>query len=106
MGIFFEKTEGLQFFEDKDWRHGRAETRIFYVSDDVRWLIERNPGWKGLRTIVMIESEREEKGKKSSEQRFYISSCKQSKKNNPSSAFENWLAGRTMSLHSFCQLDF
>lgn len=72
--VFFEKTDGLSSFQDKDWGHGRAETRTCYASNDVRWLIERNPGWKGLSTIIMIESEREEKGEKSFERRFYISS--------------------------------
>ena len=73
--VFFERAEGLKLFGTKDWEHGRAETRTCSLSDDIGWLIKKNPGWKGLRTIIMIESEREEKGGKSIERRFYISSC-------------------------------
>ena len=73
--VFFEKEYGLKSFQTKDFDHGSIETRTCYVSDNIDWLIKRNSGWKGLKTIIMIESHREEKGRKSLERRFYISSC-------------------------------
>jgi hypothetical protein len=30
-------------------KHGRTEDRDYAVSDDIDWLIERQPGWKNMR---------------------------------------------------------
>lgn len=55
--------------------HGRIETRVYRAIGDIDWLVERHPGWKGLKSIVMVESVREIGGGKSEQEtRFYISS--------------------------------
>ena len=55
--------------------HGRIETRVYRAIGDIDWLVERHPGWKGLESIVMVESVREiVGGKTEQETRFYISS--------------------------------
>lgn len=60
-------------YESIDKAHGRIETRKCYVSDKIDWLDNKDK-WSGLKTIVMIESTRETKGKVSKERRYYITS--------------------------------
>jgi predicted transposase YbfD/YdcC len=55
--------------------HGRIETRTYTAVGDITWLTKSHPGWKGLKSIVMVESVREIVGGKTErETRFYISS--------------------------------
>jgi predicted transposase YbfD/YdcC len=56
-----------------DGDHGRIETRTTTVIHDVAWLQERH-NWPGLRSVVMVESEREIGEKVERETRFYITS--------------------------------
>jgi predicted transposase YbfD/YdcC len=82
--------EDIQFlfdsFECKDWKnfkgqkveasdkgHGRIETRRVWATEDLGRLLEDH-NWPGLRCAIMVESERELKGRKSYEKRLYISS--------------------------------
>ena len=53
--------------------HGRIETRHGVVSDDIEWLTDRYL-WKGLRSVVMIESTRTLGEESSFERRYYLSS--------------------------------
>lgn len=53
--------------------HGRLEHRRAWVSCDVDE-IETAERWKGLKTVVRVESTREVKGQQTVENRFYISS--------------------------------
>jgi predicted transposase YbfD/YdcC len=57
--------------------HGRIETRICTVSSDINWITNKDL-WKGLKSIVCIESQREIKGKISFEKRYYITSLETS----------------------------
>jgi predicted transposase YbfD/YdcC len=63
--------------KDIDYGHGRIETRecwavnINQYKKNFRNIID----WKNLETIIMIKSTRELKTKKTTETRFYISSC-------------------------------
>jgi predicted transposase YbfD/YdcC len=60
--------------ETIDGDHGRIEVRRCYASEDISWL-RRKGEWEGIRTIVMIESERSLAGQAPShERRYYISS--------------------------------
>lgn len=61
--------------EELDSGHGRVETRRCLVIDDLS-LIEAREEWKGLKTLVKIESERyiKSSGKTEKEVRLYISS--------------------------------
>lgn len=56
-----------------DGDHGRIETRTVTVFHDVGWL-QDNHRWPGLKSVVMVESQREIDGRTSAETRFYISS--------------------------------
>jgi predicted transposase YbfD/YdcC len=55
--------------------HGRIETRTLYAAD-AEWVRTRHPRWRGLRSIAMLESVREDKKTKaySTTTRFYIAS--------------------------------
>lgn len=55
--------------------HGRIERRTYTATGDIAWLTKSHPGWKGLKSVVMVESMWEiVGGKTESETRFYISS--------------------------------
>jgi predicted transposase YbfD/YdcC len=62
-----------------DADHGRIETRTYTVIHDVAWL-QDNHEWPGLKSVVMVESEREipatakDPAKIERETRFYITS--------------------------------
>jgi predicted transposase YbfD/YdcC len=74
---FFEKKPKNRLFSQStevDKGHGRLETRICTVTDDIDWLKERHPEWKKLKTVIEIESIREIKGEVSVEKRYYIAS--------------------------------
>lgn len=53
--------------------HGRLETRTVTVFNDIGWL-QTNHQWPGLKSVVMVESERSAGGKIETETRFYITS--------------------------------
>src|SRR5208283_2106957 len=59
--------------ETVDGDHGRIETRRYMVIHDVAWLRERH-GWPGLRSVIVVETTREWRGKTERETRLYISS--------------------------------
>lgn len=69
------KTEGFKLdeYETVDGDHGRIETRKYSMTSDIDWL-ESKKDWAGLKSIGMVESIREIKGKASYEKRYYISS--------------------------------
>ena len=58
-----------------DYGHGRIETRTCSVLTDL-WMVEHKNSWKGLKTLVRLESERTFKatGEVQRETRYYISS--------------------------------
>lgn len=57
-----------------DGGHGRLEVRRCYASEDISWL-RRKAEWAGIRSIVMVESERSVGGGEASrDRRYYISS--------------------------------
>ena len=53
--------------------HGRFEKRSVFVTEDINWLPERKR-WKGLKSLILLISERTVKGKRSVERRMYLSS--------------------------------
>jgi predicted transposase YbfD/YdcC len=57
-----------------DRKHGRMEDRDYAVSDDVDWLVKRHPLWKTIKSVGMVESTREVKGKTTTERRYFVSS--------------------------------
>jgi predicted transposase YbfD/YdcC len=74
----FKDTEISQH-QTIDADHGRIETRTYTVIHDVAWL-QDNHEWPGLKSVVMVESEREipatakDPAKIERETRFYITS--------------------------------
>jgi predicted transposase YbfD/YdcC len=53
--------------------HGREEERHVWSSEDLGWMEDREQ-WKGLKTVVMVESKRTVGDKTTREQRYYLSS--------------------------------
>ena len=60
--------------EHLDAGHGRIEQRRLRVSDDITWLIDRHPHWKGLKSIIAVEAERCIGDDIQRETRYFISS--------------------------------
>ncbi len=65
---------------EHDKGHGRVETRVCVVCNDVQWLRERHPKWQTINSIMKIDATREftnkEKNKTTQETRYFISSLK------------------------------
>ena len=61
-------------FSSVDGDHGRIEQRKVWVTSDIEWLIQCHPRWRTLKSIAVVESEREQQGKGSYERRYYITS--------------------------------
>lgn len=53
--------------------HGRLEIRRYYQSDRLDWFADRGQ-WEGLRSVGMVESQREVAGQTTVERRYYLSS--------------------------------
>jgi predicted transposase YbfD/YdcC len=75
VAYFEERCEGrvLDTFETQEKAHGREETRRAWVSNTVVG-IESASRWKGLATLIRIDSTRVVRGVTSTESRYYISS--------------------------------
>jgi predicted transposase YbfD/YdcC len=67
------KDTKISTHETVDADHGRIETRQYTVIHDIAWLQERH-GWPGLKSVVIVESQREIDLKITRETRFYITS--------------------------------
>ncbi len=57
-----------------DKGHGRIETRVCRVTDDVEWLRRIGADWVGIKRLVKMENTREIGDKITTECRYYISS--------------------------------
>lgn len=64
--IFQRKKKELEkegrYSREMDFDHGRQEIREYYVENEIEWLIENHPGWKGLRGIGACVSTITERG--------------------------------------------
>lgn len=63
----------MDFYQSVEKGHGRIETRRYWQSTDIAWF-EDKAKWKGLASFGMVESIRQEKGKRTIERRLYLSS--------------------------------
>jgi predicted transposase YbfD/YdcC len=71
-----EKSNGsMNIYETIEKDHGRIESRRYWVTDQIEWL-ENKSEWSGLKSIGVVESERENGEKKSIERRYFICSVK------------------------------
>ena len=64
---------GLAFLETVEKDHGRFEIRRYYQSDALDWFADKGK-WEGLKSVGMVESVRELKGKTTLERRYFLSS--------------------------------
>jgi predicted transposase YbfD/YdcC len=61
------------FIQTVDGDHGRIEVRRVWATEDIAWLHDRDR-WPGLRSLIIIESDRTIREKTTCERRLYISS--------------------------------
>ena len=59
----------------KEKARGQIETREYYHTQNIKWL-EDKERWSRLKSIGMVKTTIEKKGKRSEERRYYISSIK------------------------------
>ena len=69
------KFKGIKhsYYKSIDENHGRKEEREYWITDEIGWLVNRGQ-WKDLKSIGMVFSRREVKGKISEELRYYLCS--------------------------------
>ena len=80
VGLFFEDCKQNNFkdiafdsYTTLDADHGRIETRKYTTVSEIDWL-QGKENWKHLKTIIMVESQRDVNDQISEETRYYISS--------------------------------
>jgi predicted transposase YbfD/YdcC len=69
-----EKKNNFASCETLEKSHGRIETRAYFLNTNVERILQENKGWPGIKSVGMVESTREVKGKITKEERYYISS--------------------------------
>ncbi len=73
---YFESEKGSKevfVHQSTEGEHGRIEVRRVYTTSQVNWFTDRHQ-WAGLKSLVLVECERLDKGPGSREARTYISS--------------------------------
>ena len=81
--------EEYQQYETTDKGHGRLEIRKYRVSDQIQWL-EPRKDWKGLRSIVEVESQRQIGEQNTVERRYYLTSLKADAKEVAKAVRSHW----------------
>jgi predicted transposase YbfD/YdcC len=61
------------FYKTIEKGHGRIEEREYWITSDLSWL-ENAKDWAGLASVICLRSTRNERGKTSIDNRYYISS--------------------------------
>lgn len=61
------------YAETRDVGHGRRDVRRLWASEDLDWLVETR-AWAGIRSVVMVESERHVGGAVTRQRRYFVSS--------------------------------
>lgn len=80
----------FDYCETVEKGHGRIEVRRCWVTEDIDWLEEKED-WAGLKSIVMVLSEREVIGKAISvERRYFISSLSANAKESLNAVRSHW----------------
>jgi predicted transposase YbfD/YdcC len=85
--VEYEEVDVERYIPSPEKSHGRIEQRSVCVCTALEWLPQAQT-WPGLKAIIEVLSEREVKGKKSSEIRYYFSSRKATAK-----TFAGWVRG-------------
>jgi predicted transposase YbfD/YdcC len=76
--FFFDEAEKQKFnhtnhdyFEEVDKGHGRLETRVYWISAHLEYLV-KPVKWAGLKSIGMAEDQTEKNGKITIDRRYFI----------------------------------
>jgi len=77
-------------WDETEKDHGRIERRRCWQSEEVDWY-EGKDEWKGLRSFVLIESERIVNGARETQRRYYISSLGRDEKRVAKCVRSHWL---------------
>jgi predicted transposase YbfD/YdcC len=77
------------FHKTVDGDHGRIETRKFWTVSDIDWLRDKEQ-WESLKTIGMVESERQIGDKISKEKRYFITSIDSNAKSFRKAVRKHW----------------
>lgn len=77
------------YAEDIDKGHGRIEIRRCWMTENIDWLQDKSE-WKGLRSIGLIEAERQIGDKITVERRYFISSLANNASILQTAAREHW----------------
>lgn len=80
--------KNIEKHEEYDKGHGRIEKRTCYATDSVRWF--DGDGWIGLKSIVMMQSERTIKGQKTVCNRYFITDLPSHTKNLSKAIRSHW----------------
>jgi len=93
-----DKFKGIphSFHRTVDGDHGRIEIREFWTVSDIDWLPWKSQ-WEGLKSIGMVESERQIGNKISKEKRYFISSLNSNAESFGKAVRKHW--GIENSLH-------
>jgi predicted transposase YbfD/YdcC len=97
------KGDGISYHREWDQGHGRTEARRCWATSDLDWL-EGREEWEGLRSVVLIESERFLGDSVSVETRYYLSSLESDAKLLNTSVRSHW--GVENSLHWVLDVTF
>lgn len=92
----------IRYCETKTKNHGRTEIRRYWITDQMDH--EHAAGWKKLRLIGMVESQRTIKGKTTTERRFFISSLEKDIKLFSKAVRQHW--GIENSVHWVLDINF
>jgi predicted transposase YbfD/YdcC len=69
----FATAARLAFLETVEKDHGRFEIRRYYQSDALEWFADKGK-WEAIKSVGLVESVRELKGKTTLERRYFLSS--------------------------------
>jgi predicted transposase YbfD/YdcC len=95
--------ELLDHHKTVDNEHGKIETRNYWTTSDVEWIHDRDK-WENLRTICMVERERQFDNKIDKEVSYYISSVENDAEKLASAVRNHW--GIENSLHWVLDMTF
>jgi predicted transposase YbfD/YdcC len=91
------------FLETNERDHGRAETRRYWITEEIEWLTHHSP-WKNLRSVGRVESTREIQGNVTVERRFFIASIAADAKTFARAVRGHWAIRELVALVARCQL--
>jgi predicted transposase YbfD/YdcC len=94
--LFFEnqkehdlKKVPFDYHETVDSEHGKIEIRKYWTTSDINWL-QGKQNWKGLKTICMVERQRQFADKTQSETSYYIGSIENDTKTFAHAVRKHW----------------